>query len=461
MKKHLGVVVVALVLALVVALVSGTGLFAAPAQESGGTSSIVDASSPPPALQSASGLTPQRIGIDITSPGDDFEPLFPLQTHGLSPFPYYKQAGGYAALTTSAQRDCYNLLGEMVYWLSNTTNANGYYVMPHFTVEGSSLAEQDIRKVLAAFQEDHPEIFWIASVFGYTYSEQGTIVELYSPISPAACKEGMVAIQQALREACAVLQSGMPEFERELALHDWLLRRVTYDEQTAQDLARWQAFTAYGALAEGSAVCEGYARAMQLLLSFANMPCRLVNGSGVDGLHMWNLVQVEGSWYHLDPTWNDGNAAAYQYFNLTDAGIQYDHTVAADFDEIPAEEICGRGEAQPCLFNLSLPDSRSWQNSFARKQAFSFSGFSSTSDQEAEQYLVDAAREGKTSVYFYIEEGLDFQDTVDQLFVQSPLKFLYYIRQANERLPEAVQINEYQVSYLCMEYQRLVCVLFE
>lgn len=59
-------------------------------------------------------------------------------------------------------------------------------------------------------------------------------------------------------------------------------------------------------------VCEGYAKAFQLLCHKINVPCVTVSSKD----HMWNMVQVNGQWYHMDCTWNDpivNGSGSYDY----------------------------------------------------------------------------------------------------------------------------------------------------
>jgi hypothetical protein len=97
--------------------------------------------------------------------------------------------------------------------------------------------------------------------------------------------------------------------------------------------------TAYGALVERKTACEGYSRAMQLLLDLQGIPCYIVTGeasnlAGFTGGHAWNKVQVGGAWYHLDATWNDpvtedgSHVTSHAYFNVTDALIGQTHEVS-------------------------------------------------------------------------------------------------------------------------------------
>lgn len=117
----------------------------------------------------------------------------------------------------------------------------------------------------------------------------------------------------------------MNDFEKIRYFHDYIVTHCSYDD-SGQNFSN-----AYGALVEEKAVCEGYSRAFKYLCDMANIPCELVIGE-TDIDHMWNLVQVDGDWYHIDVTWDDpknkdGDYISYTYFNLTDEEIFRDHTI--------------------------------------------------------------------------------------------------------------------------------------
>lgn len=122
--------------------------------------------------------------------------------------------------------------------------------------------------------------------------------------------------------------NNMTDFETVKLFHDYIITNCSYD----MDGDNYS--NAYGALIEGKAVCEGYARAFKYLCDKVDIPCELVIGQ-TDIEHMWNLVQIEGKWYNIDVTWDDpknkdGDYISYSYFNLTDEQISIDHTVQDD-----------------------------------------------------------------------------------------------------------------------------------
>lgn len=122
----------------------------------------------------------------------------------------------------------------------------------------------------------------------------------------------------------------MSDYEKELALHDYLTTHCKYSDNTSQP-PESDIYRAYGALVNQDAVCNGYAEALQLLFACVGIQSEFVVGTadGVD--HAWNLVEIGGKWYHLDATWDDpipdqGEKVLHPYFNVTDEIIAQNHT---------------------------------------------------------------------------------------------------------------------------------------
>lgn len=155
----------------------------------------------------------------------------------------------------------------------------------------------------------------------------------------ATCRRQTDDLLEKAREIVAQADSLPDAYDQELYFHDYICQNTTY--LTQED----DGYTAYNALVEGRAVCEGYSRALQLLLDMVGIPNYLTTGVGVDDSgsregHMWNIVTIDGSNYHVDATWDDLDAEdihhyAHTYFNVTDDYIGVNHEEIA-----PAENNC-------------------------------------------------------------------------------------------------------------------------
>ena len=206
--------------------------------------------------------------------------------------------------------------------------------------------EDEIRELYQAFMQDNPVFFYIGNAYGYHGVTVGgdrlydTLILTYTMTASERAAAQMTFFRE--RDAMlGLLDSSMTAFEKELTLHDALLDRCRYHDAAAADTrnpAYRQAFTAYGALVEGNAVCEGYAYAMQYLLTQAGIPATVVIGyDAEDGEpHMWNAVLLDGKPYYLDPTWNDGaSPLTYTFFNVTTDEVLKSHRLGDETIGIP------------------------------------------------------------------------------------------------------------------------------
>ena len=124
----------------------------------------------------------------------------------------------------------------------------------------------------------------------------------------------------------AVVASVLPQlnqgsdYDRVKKVHDYLCNHITYTLNGGPEI-----YTAYGALVEGKAVCEGYAIAFQRFMEAMGIPCYIASGTIKGEGHAWNLVQLNGQWYHLDATWDDQEwGIADRYFLISGSKMGYD-----------------------------------------------------------------------------------------------------------------------------------------
>ncbi|WP_312699975.1 stalk domain-containing protein [Sedimentibacter sp.] len=129
-----------------------------------------------------------------------------------------------------------------------------------------------------------------------------------------------------------IIKPGMNDHEKVKAVHDYIILNGKYDENKLL-------YSDYDLLTQGKSVCNGYALLTYNMLNKLNIPVKLVTGMGNSELHIWNMVQLSGHWFHLDATWNDqlpdNNTILYSYYMLTDNEISEDHIIDENLS-IPA-----------------------------------------------------------------------------------------------------------------------------
>ena len=148
-------------------------------------------------------------------------------------------------------------------------------------------------------------------------------------------EDGLSDKDAAILEQCRavlgeLITEDMTDFQKELAVHDWIVEHGSYD-QTVHNNPGHSGRTGYrdpyGILVGGYGNCLGYSTTFQLLMDLCDVECITVVGASFDSMedHAWNMVRLDGAWYCVDVTWDDptmgnGNTNSvvrHRYFNVT------------------------------------------------------------------------------------------------------------------------------------------------
>lgn len=122
----------------------------------------------------------------------------------------------------------------------------------------------------------------------------------------------------------------LSEYEKELAVHDWMVEHGRYDTDQLSNLPEYEENpdndNPYGFLIGGVGICRGYTTTFQLFMDLLGIECVSVEGQShsTRGEHAWNMVRLDGEWYCVDVTWDDpitdrpvSARTAHKYFNVT------------------------------------------------------------------------------------------------------------------------------------------------
>ena len=208
----------------------------------------------------------------------------------------------------------------------------------------SKISKEEIETVFDAYRRDHAEHFWLGSTYTMTHNSQ-TILKIKPTyiMSGAVLENARLEVENAVTSILSEIDASMSDYEKELILHDKLAARISYVDTD-------NAYNLYGALIEGKAVCEGYTEAFQYLLHKVGIRSFMILGvsknpssSGEYESHAWNAVQIDGSYYHVDLTWDDQDEYLFHaYFNLTDTVIKSDHEITETEYPLP---VCNTDSA--------------------------------------------------------------------------------------------------------------------
>lgn len=138
------------------------------------------------------------------------------------------------------------------------------------------------------------------------------------------------AVVKAKHAIMDIIKPGMTEYDKELAIHDYIINNTRFDNANYfADTLPLSSYNAYGCLVLGASADAGYAKAVKLICDLLSMECIIVEGQasdhGIWDSHSWNIVEIEGKYYHLDVAFDDEVSdkipLTHHHFNLTDNDI--------------------------------------------------------------------------------------------------------------------------------------------
>ena len=274
----------------------------------------------------------------------------------------------------------------------------------------------------------------------------------YSYYSEKECQLRIQKLEQAVREICAGLSKDQNLFDRELKLHDTLLEKVTYDKSAVDSADTPESFTAYGALVEGKAVCQGYALAMKLLLCYAGIESSVFSGNVQGVAHAWNAVLLNNQWYFLDPTWNETEThIRYDYFNIATEALMQDHTIDPVYPDESSTEQC----------NLWLPDCIATEENYYMRCAIYMDGFDAENDERLLTKLQTMLATGNTVLNIRFDPEMDYDKSLAMLITEKPYKLVYLMQRANQMYGSVNLFSMNNIQYSQIKAQHAVTIRLE
>jgi len=123
--------------------------------------------------------------------------------------------------------------------------------------------------------------------------------------------EAAIRVHDQLWES-GTITTGMTELEKARVYYTWVCENAVYDNRATDTSV---SHTAYSLFSMGSAVCDGYTAAYNLLLKLEGIGCTTYSTDD----HIWTVATLDGVTTHIDTTWGDQTGSIrYEYFNMTE-----------------------------------------------------------------------------------------------------------------------------------------------
>lgn len=231
--------------------------------------------------------------------------------------------------------------------------------------------DDSIDRSYHAVLKDHPEIFWVHNrekIYKTTYSDSDYCV--FTPgytYTDSEIDEIQTAMEQSFQEVRALIPEDAGDYEKVRIVYTYVIEHTQY--QTGEDDQ-----SIAGVFWKKSAVCAGYAGAVQYLLERLDIPCIYVDGStkGSTEGHAWDIVKIGQEYYYVDAT----NGDQPDFLNGDAAQLEEHKTIIYDYlcpfpeeyerTYTPSEELtvpaCTAKDLDFYVLNQGYFEDYSWQD---------------------------------------------------------------------------------------------------
>ena len=231
---------------------------------------------------------------------------------------------------------------------------------PSIRVQDYGLNTDELKKIMSDIFYHSPELFFFGGAYSNTRRTDGIVVDV-TPSYTVSADELPAAREDfdcRMNELYAMRHEDWSDLEIILFYHDYLASHFEYD-------LTYAGRSAYAILQNGRGVCQAYSLLFTAVMNHFGIPCTYAKSDAVLN-HIWNIVYVDGGWYHLDVTWDDPiydrpGAVCHTYFLTGEDSIALDRRKSTASDIVccapvtvsagdhPANALIGASQA-PFVF---------------------------------------------------------------------------------------------------------------
>lgn len=195
------------------------------------------------------------------------------------------------------------------------------------------VSDSDLCRVLRIIDLDYPEIFWVDSkLYPVHFSRCGKAVCVRYRYLYTAAEAGLIRgkLFDKARSIMKSIPNGTPLHKRISNINSWLSRNVSYSYGSIGH----DQLTVTGALLNGAAICEGFAKSFKYLCDLCGINTLIVHGTAENNIngeerHCWNIVNSGSSFSHYDVTYNSNSYhmgfSDSLYSDMSDEQISINH----------------------------------------------------------------------------------------------------------------------------------------
>lgn len=177
--------------------------------------------------------------------------------------------------------------------------ATGFYGFEEqICISDYNVLPEQIGDIFISVIKNDPYLFFVDNHLSYSYHKNGYVIDLtprYNVTRDEADEQAEYCRAEVAR-ITSEISATYGELERALLAHDYLCKNYHYDLSLEND-------NMYKFFRNGSGNCQGYTWAYMAILRELGIESEYAASDTVN--HIWNLVKLDGEWYHCDVTWDD------------------------------------------------------------------------------------------------------------------------------------------------------------
>lgn len=324
---------------------------------------------------------------------------------------------------------------EKLYYSQLDDNEKKVYDRVYFAIKDykesvriyQKIDNDDLFDIISFVLAENPELFWSNGSCTISTSGKLTFKYIYTLQEVEYYK---TEIEKNTANIIAQANAITDQYERALLLFNFISESITYDDDAAENISEYpQVSTIAGALVDKKAVCGGYSKAYQYLLSKCALNAETVYGTAQtpDGeeSHAWTLQYLDGNYYYTDATWGDSlegkstqDCTSHIYFCMTEKDMSKTHTLKS---------------------NISYPQCTAKADNYFIREGLYFSKFSKSAIKKAIRSQIES---GNNFIEMKFENSSDYNNAVEELLTKEGISYLLF-----EIDPFQIRIDTTSLSY--------------
>lgn len=292
------------------------------------------------------------------------------------------------------------------------------------SLAGYGIKSKDIGHIYRDVKNSSPELFYADNKITYYIDpwDNVTSVSLGYTMSQEEAADALKIYEQEISYVTSLVSPSLSDAEKALFVHDYMVSSFSYDESATN-------FDAFSLFKERTGVCQAYSLAYMAVLRELGIEAVMVTSDEM--VHAWNLVKIDGEWYHVDlsfddPTPDRPGRVMHDNFLLDDDGIR-----ATDTPHF------GWGSAERC--DSATFHGRIWNNVRSRmlwldgqwyyidetSRALIAASFSGTNKTEVYRFP-ERWMAGYSSGSYYVGVFSGLSECFGYLFVNTPYEVIIF-----------------------------------